>query len=150
MAVYFRPKSRSNFPRLTLIAYKMFFRRVFCHQFLKAPRGWTNTFSLFPFSTLKRHPLSHETSELESLRRERLLLEGIVNELRDLRKDVQTIMQQNSHIRPKLISTAAARAMPTEYNEMSSDVLITLAALGDQDAREERLIREIMAVDNLT
>jgi hypothetical protein len=32
---------------------------------------------------------------------------------------------------------------------MPNDVLLTLAVMGDQDAREERVIREIMAVENL-
>ncbi len=40
--------------------------------------------------------------------------------------------------------------MPRNYNEMPNDVLLTMAIGGDQDAREERLIREIMAVDNVS
>jgi hypothetical protein len=41
-----------------------------------------------------------------------------------------------------------AKKMPRKYEELSNDVLVTIAVLGDQEAREERLIREIMAVDN--
>jgi hypothetical protein len=37
--------------------------------------------------------------------------------------------------------------MPREYNSMPADVLLMMAASGGQDAKEERLIREVMAVD---
>ena len=43
-----------------------------------------------------------------------------------------------------------AKLMPREYYEMPNDVLLTLAASGDFGAKEERLIREIMAVDALS
>ena len=43
-----------------------------------------------------------------------------------------------------------AKAMAREYDEMPNDVLLAMAASGDQEAKEERLIREIMAVDNVT
>ena len=33
---------------------------------------------------------------------------------------------------------------------MSNDILLSMAVMGDQEAREERLIREIMAVDNVS
>ena len=46
------------------------------------------------------------------------------------------------------VTTEMARAMPKLYYEMPNDVLLTMAVMGDQDAREERLIREIMAVDD--
>lgn len=39
--------------------------------------------------------------------------------------------------------------MPRNYNEMPNDILLNMAIMGDQEAREERLIREIMAVDNV-
>jgi len=47
------------------------------------------------------------------------------------------------------VSIANAKTMPRHYNQMPSDVLLVMAAGGDQDAREERVIREIMAVDNV-
>ena len=42
-----------------------------------------------------------------------------------------------------------AKKMPKHYNEMPNDVLLTMAIAGDQEAREERVIREIMAVDSV-
>ena len=39
--------------------------------------------------------------------------------------------------------------MPRFYSQMNGDVLVQMAVMGDQEAREERLIREIMAVDNV-
>ena len=39
--------------------------------------------------------------------------------------------------------------MPKTYEHMTNDVVITLAVLGDQGAREERLLREIMCVDGV-
>eukprot|EP00301_Raphidiophrys_heterophryoidea_P012788 c1967_g1_i2.p1 GENE.c1967_g1_i2~~c1967_g1_i2.p1 ORF type:complete len:241 (-),score=51.28 c1967_g1_i2:62-784(-) len=47
-------------------------------------------------------------------------------------------------------SIQEAKEMPREYYEMPNNVLITLSAEGDKNARKERLIREIMAVENLT
>jgi hypothetical protein len=38
--------------------------------------------------------------------------------------------------------------MPRHYFEFSNEVLLGAALSGDQEAREERLIREIMVVDN--
>ena len=46
--------------------------------------------------------------------------------------------------------TEMAAAMPRRYYEMSNTALLEMAVLGDQHAREERLIREIMAVDNVS
>ena len=46
--------------------------------------------------------------------------------------------------------TEMAAAMPRRYYEMSNTALLQMAVLGDQHAREERLIREIMAVDNVS
>lgn len=43
-----------------------------------------------------------------------------------------------------------AKRMPRKYEELSNDLLVMIALLGDQEAREERLIREIMAVDNIS
>ncbi len=48
-----------------------------------------------------------------------------------------------------IVTTEQARCMPTNYNEMPNDVLLSMAVMGDQEAREERLIREIMAVDGV-
>jgi hypothetical protein len=48
------------------------------------------------------------------------------------------------------VSLDVAKAMPKRYSEMPNDVLVIQAALGDQDAREERLIREIMSTDGVT
>ena len=46
--------------------------------------------------------------------------------------------------------TEMATAMPRHYYEMSNQALLQMATLGDQHAREERLIREIMAVDEVS
>ena len=46
--------------------------------------------------------------------------------------------------------TEMAKAMPRKYYEMSNIALLQMAVLGDQHAREERLIREIMAVDEVS
>ena len=43
-----------------------------------------------------------------------------------------------------------AKTMPREYYEMPNDVLLTLAASGDYGAKEEIMIREIMAVDGVS
>lgn len=48
------------------------------------------------------------------------------------------------------VTIEQAKDMAKNYDEMSNDILLTMACMGDQDAREERLIREIMAVDNLS
>jgi len=47
-----------------------------------------------------------------------------------------------------VVSIADAKKMIRNYNEMPNDVLLTLAIHGDDEARQERLIREIMAVDD--
>lgn len=46
-------------------------------------------------------------------------------------------------------SLSEARTMPREYFELDNDVLLTLALSGDQPARQERLVREVMAVDDV-
>lgn len=48
-----------------------------------------------------------------------------------------------------IVSIEEAKKQVATYREMPNDLLLTMAALGDQDAREERLIREIMAKDNV-
>jgi len=48
------------------------------------------------------------------------------------------------------VTIETAKKMPKRYSEMPNDILLTMAVMGDQDAREERLIREIMSVDNVT
>eukprot|EP01048_Picozoa_sp_COSAG05_P018982 COSAG05_NODE_2880_length_2542_cov_52.610725_2_plen_153_part_00 len=47
-------------------------------------------------------------------------------------------------------TTEDAREQPREAYEMPHDVLLALAANGDESAREERMVREIMAVDGLS
>ena len=48
------------------------------------------------------------------------------------------------------VSIAEAKTMAKNYEEMSNDILLSMAVMGDQEAREERMIREIMATDNVT
>ena len=48
-----------------------------------------------------------------------------------------------------LSQTPQASKMPRHYYEFPNDVLLSAAIMGDQEAREERLIREIMVVDGL-
>jgi len=43
-----------------------------------------------------------------------------------------------------------AKMLPKEYDEYSNEVIVTMAVMGDQGAREERLIREIMSVDEVS
>lgn len=47
------------------------------------------------------------------------------------------------------VAKEKAITMPREFEEMSSDTIIVLARMGDQEAREERLLREIMQVDDV-
>ena len=49
-----------------------------------------------------------------------------------------------------VVTVEEAKRMPKRYNEMPNDILLSMAVMGDQEAREERLIREIMAVDNVS
>jgi hypothetical protein len=49
-----------------------------------------------------------------------------------------------------VISIQEAKQMKKRYNELQNDTLLTLAMMGDQEAREERMIREIMAVDSIS
>lgn len=48
-----------------------------------------------------------------------------------------------------VVTLKEAKMMPRYYNQMNSDILVLMAVTGDQEAREERLIREIMATDNI-
>eukprot|EP01038_Epipyxis_sp_PR26KG_P012041 gene12041-16114_t len=47
------------------------------------------------------------------------------------------------------VTLQQAKEMPKNYDEMPNDILLSMAVMGDQEAREERLIREIMSVDNV-
>lgn len=49
-----------------------------------------------------------------------------------------------------IVTVEEAKQMKRQYNEFNNDTLLSLAVMGDQEAREERLIREIMAVDGVT
>ena len=48
------------------------------------------------------------------------------------------------------VSIEIAKCMPKTYDELPNDMLLSLAIMGDQEAREERVIRDIMAVDNIS
>lgn len=48
------------------------------------------------------------------------------------------------------VTIEQAKKMPRTYNEMPNEILLSMAIMGDQEAREERLIREIMSVDNVS
>lgn len=47
-----------------------------------------------------------------------------------------------------VVTIEQAKAMPTMYRMMPNELILSMAVMGDQEAREERLIREIMSVDN--
>ena len=47
-----------------------------------------------------------------------------------------------------VVSIEQAKLMPKYYN-IPNDMLVTMAVLGDQEAREERVIRDIMATDEI-
>lgn len=49
-----------------------------------------------------------------------------------------------------LVTIEEAKKMVRNYNDMPNEVLLNMAIMGDQDAREERVIREVMAVENVT
>jgi hypothetical protein len=57
--------------------------------------------------------------------------------------------QPLAHAFSSQVTIEEAKKMPKIYNEMPNDILLSMAVMGDQEAREERLIREIMAVDNV-
>jgi hypothetical protein len=48
------------------------------------------------------------------------------------------------------ITIEEAKKMAKNYDEMPNDILLSMAIMGDQEAREERLIREVMSVDNVS
>lgn len=48
------------------------------------------------------------------------------------------------------VTLEEAKKMAKNYDEMPNDALLAMAVMGDQEAREERMIREIMAVDNVS
>ena len=50
----------------------------------------------------------------------------------------------------KRVTIEQAKLMAKNYDEMPNDILLSMAISGDQEAREERLIREIMSVDNIS
>ena len=47
------------------------------------------------------------------------------------------------------VTTEYAKKMPKNYDDMPNDILLSMAIMGDQKAREERVIREIMSVDDV-
>lgn len=49
-----------------------------------------------------------------------------------------------------IVTLEEAKKMPKTYNSIPNDILLNMAVMGDQEAREERLIREIMSVENCT
>ena len=53
------------------------------------------------------------------------------------------------HRHGRTVSIAEAKEMPRRMRELPNVVVLSLAVAGDQEAREERLIREIMRVDNV-
>lgn len=53
-------------------------------------------------------------------------------------------------ILPHRVDLETAKSLPKNHDQMPNDILLTMAVMGDQDARAERLIREIMAVDGVT
>ena len=48
-----------------------------------------------------------------------------------------------------VVTIEESRLMPKRYSHLSNDIVITMCAMGDQEARQERVIREIMATDNI-
>mmetsp|Transcript_1523 Transcript_1523/g.1356 ORF Transcript_1523/g.1356 Transcript_1523/m.1356 type:complete len:236 (-) Transcript_1523:48-755(-) len=48
------------------------------------------------------------------------------------------------------ITIEEAKLMSKNYHSMPNDVIISMAVIGDQEAREEMLIREIMSVDSIS
>lgn len=53
--------------------------------------------------------------------------------------------RQLSHV----VTKEEAKQQPREFEEMSNETITILARMGDQEAREERLIREIMNIDDV-
>lgn len=63
---------------------------------------------------------------------------------------LQRYLSTNNTSPQNIVTLDDAKKLPREFEEMSNDVITILAVLGDQEAREERLIREIMRVDGVT
>lgn len=59
-------------------------------------------------------------------------------------------VQASAAMSTSRVTITMAKGMPKNYDEMPNDVLLSMAIMGDQEAREERLIREIMSVDNIS
>jgi hypothetical protein len=47
-----------------------------------------------------------------------------------------------------VVSISEAQKQVTSYKDLPNDILLVMSRIGDQEAKEERLIREIMAKDN--
>ena len=60
-----------------------------------------------------------------------------------------TMRHLSSSGQAKYISIEEAKQMPKLHRSMPNDILVILASTSDHEAREERVIREIMATDNL-
>jgi hypothetical protein len=67
---------------------------------------------------------------------------------RVLRMSVHPLSLVRHHM-SKNVTLVSVKGMAKNHDQMSNDVIIILAQLGDQEAREERLIREIMDVDGV-
>ena len=65
-------------------------------------------------------------------------------------KVVTSRMLNVSHFSSRRVTIEQAREMARTYDEMPNDILLAMAASGDQGAKEERLLREIMVVENLS
>lgn len=48
------------------------------------------------------------------------------------------------------VSLTEAKSAPREFEEMSNEAIAIMAVYGEQEAKEERLIREIMRVDDIS
>jgi len=53
-------------------------------------------------------------------------------------------------VNTETVTLEEAKLMPREYKEFPNSVLLEMAAGGDHEARAEHVIREIMAVDNVS
>jgi hypothetical protein len=56
---------------------------------------------------------------------------------------------QSSIVFVEVPTIEVAKAMPKSYSAMSNELIISMAIAGDQKSKEERLLREIMAVDEI-
>lgn len=55
----------------------------------------------------------------------------------------------NKRFMSSVVTILEAKQMPRTYQALSNEAIIIMASNGDQDAREEKLKREIMAVDDV-